>query len=314
MYSFQLIFWFITYSILIASTTISIGAAPSGLRRGYRACILTNLSILLMVISVSLVFFFYSLSRLDSEGWSSFIFQFLFYLGVSSATLFSLEIPNTVFPDAENKKTIRPFALIVILFFTAHLISFLLVMIVVEHGPVVSLINGIFQLGILSLFFLSSIRVAVKLAVSWKSGRLWIRIILSIVCIIFILAVFSIDVAYGIWSKIHSHRELSLFYVFPAFLTVLSILLTSYTVYSVRQKTARGRSSTYALKSYRLSSREIEVASLITEGRSYQEAADSLYVSLATVQSHIKSIYRKTGVNSKIELANLCNNGGSSSV
>jgi DNA-binding CsgD family transcriptional regulator len=188
-------------------------------------------------------------------------------------------------------------------------------MIVVDTSRIIILINGIFQLGILSLFFLSSIRVAVKLAVSWKSGKLLMRIILSIVFIIFILAVFSIDVAYGVWSKIHSQRELSLFYVFPAFLTILSILLTAYTVFSVRKNNAeRSGSSIDALKTYGLSPRELEVASLITEGRSYKEAADKLCVSLATVQSHIKSIYRKTGVSSKIELANLCKNGGPLSV
>ncbi|MCB0711901.1 MAG: helix-turn-helix transcriptional regulator [Ignavibacteriae bacterium] len=42
--------------------------------------------------------------------------------------------------------------------------------------------------------------------------------------------------------------------------------------------------------------REQQILILEMEGRSYQEIADMLYVSLNTVQSHIRSVYRKAGV------------------
>ncbi len=48
-----------------------------------------------------------------------------------------------------------------------------------------------------------------------------------------------------------------------------------------------------------LSPRETDVADLLCQGKSYKEIADLLYVSLSTVQTHVKNIYRKTKVNSK---------------
>lgn len=48
-----------------------------------------------------------------------------------------------------------------------------------------------------------------------------------------------------------------------------------------------------------LSPRETDVADLLCLGKSYKEIADILYISLSTVQTHVKNIYRKTKVNSK---------------
>ena len=61
------------------------------------------------------------------------------------------------------------------------------------------------------------------------------------------------------------------------------------------------------LKEKGISAREEEVVKLLVKGLSYKEIAGELFISLPTVQSHIGRIYRKTGVNSKIELINLLN-------
>jgi DNA-binding CsgD family transcriptional regulator len=56
---------------------------------------------------------------------------------------------------------------------------------------------------------------------------------------------------------------------------------------------------------YGLTAREREIVEQIGAGRSNQEIADRLFVSLATVKDHNHNIFRKTGVRSRLELANL---------
>ncbi|MFN3691238.1 MAG: LuxR C-terminal-related transcriptional regulator, partial [Fimbriimonadales bacterium] len=46
-------------------------------------------------------------------------------------------------------------------------------------------------------------------------------------------------------------------------------------------------------KPVRLTKREIEVLSLIAQGRSSQEVADALFVSKRTVDFHLANIYEK---------------------
>ena len=52
-----------------------------------------------------------------------------------------------------------------------------------------------------------------------------------------------------------------------------------------------------------LSEREIEVARTIAKGRTNQEIADELFISLGTVKSHLTSIQNKLGVRNRVEIA-----------
>jgi DNA-binding CsgD family transcriptional regulator len=54
---------------------------------------------------------------------------------------------------------------------------------------------------------------------------------------------------------------------------------------------------------YRLSAREREVAALALRGRTNAEIGAQLYLSSYTVQDHLKNIFDKTGVGSRMELA-----------
>lgn len=54
-----------------------------------------------------------------------------------------------------------------------------------------------------------------------------------------------------------------------------------------------------------LSPREREVASLLLDGLTYQEIGERLFISLATVKTHVDRIYKKTGAGNKMELAKL---------
>jgi LuxR family maltose regulon positive regulatory protein len=49
-----------------------------------------------------------------------------------------------------------------------------------------------------------------------------------------------------------------------------------------------------------LSGREIEVLQSLARGLSYEEIGQQLFLSLNTIQSHVKSIYRKLLVNKRV--------------
>jgi LuxR family maltose regulon positive regulatory protein len=62
-----------------------------------------------------------------------------------------------------------------------------------------------------------------------------------------------------------------------------------------------GRSPTSTLPSAALSDRELDVLRLLAAGESYKEMGQKLFLSLNTVQFHIKSIYRKLQVNKRMQ-------------
>jgi DNA-binding CsgD family transcriptional regulator len=53
---------------------------------------------------------------------------------------------------------------------------------------------------------------------------------------------------------------------------------------------------------YRITPREHEVIVLLNKGLSTREMAEILFVSPATVKTHLHNIYEKTGVKSRYEL------------
>ncbi len=60
------------------------------------------------------------------------------------------------------------------------------------------------------------------------------------------------------------------------------------------------------ISSDELTQRELEVIKKLAEGKSYQEIADELFVSIDTVRQHTKSIYSKTGFHSNVQLISAC--------
>jgi Response regulator containing a CheY-like receiver domain and an HTH DNA-binding domain len=56
------------------------------------------------------------------------------------------------------------------------------------------------------------------------------------------------------------------------------------------------------ISSYGFSERELEVLKLLVEGKTNIEIGDSLCISVNTVKSHVKSIYRKSEVSNRVQL------------
>lgn len=68
----------------------------------------------------------------------------------------------------------------------------------------------------------------------------------------------------------------------------------------------RGLSSTIVARdaaSFRISEREWQVVNLLLEGKTNQEIADLLFISLSTVKTHLKNIFEKTGTRNRMEVA-----------
>lgn len=59
---------------------------------------------------------------------------------------------------------------------------------------------------------------------------------------------------------------------------------------------------------YGLSGRELEIAELISQGRSNQEIGRALFISENTVKKHANSLYRKLGITSRTQLLHLMYN------
>jgi DNA-binding NarL/FixJ family response regulator len=66
-------------------------------------------------------------------------------------------------------------------------------------------------------------------------------------------------------------------------------------------------SGTKTKDKYELTAKENQVLRLISEGNSYNEAADLLGISIDGIRFHIKRIYKKMGVNNRIEALNKWN-------
>lgn len=55
-------------------------------------------------------------------------------------------------------------------------------------------------------------------------------------------------------------------------------------------------------QNYQLSERERQVATLLVQGRSYQQIGEALHISLPTVKTHVSNVYKKCGTSSRSEL------------
>jgi NarL family two-component system response regulator LiaR len=73
---------------------------------------------------------------------------------------------------------------------------------------------------------------------------------------------------------------------------------------SLRNTTGLFQPVKFVVGDHRLSEREVEVLILISKGLLYKEIARALLISINTVKNHLKSVYKKMGVQNKTEAIN----------
>jgi DNA-binding CsgD family transcriptional regulator len=60
----------------------------------------------------------------------------------------------------------------------------------------------------------------------------------------------------------------------------------------------------YIFTEYSLSKREQELFVLVAEGKTNEEIADELFISIKTVKHHIYNVFQKMGVKNRLQLIN----------
>lgn len=305
----QMIFWFIAYSILIAGTVL---AATAHFRsRTFRTytILALEISLLIMVLSASLIYYIYQLTLLDTDRNLISFMQWFFFLGITGAGFFTYHLPEAFSSKKRRTKVhlLLPSALLI--GFVLYTVMAILTSFISIGELNLTILYGGSQFLIFSLFFIFSLITHIRLAEMWQNKN---RVLKGIVLwggILFLLLVFFMDILYGTYDKIQGNRELSLFFLLPVYSTFLSVLFSAYLSRTLfKSKTHTERIDRRKISSCGISARELEVIKLLIDGNSYQGIADELHISLATIQSHIRNIYRKTAVNSKIELINYCCN------
>ncbi|MCP4572545.1 MAG: response regulator transcription factor [bacterium] len=69
-------------------------------------------------------------------------------------------------------------------------------------------------------------------------------------------------------------------------------------------------SVTATIREMDLNRREGEIAALVARGLTNDEIAAELFVSVKTVKNNVSSVYRKTGLRNRVELANFLQRRG----
>jgi DNA-binding NarL/FixJ family response regulator len=83
---------------------------------------------------------------------------------------------------------------------------------------------------------------------------------------------------------------------------VTQLLWSTSKTFLIRQAAGRRSSASFLAPADSLSRRECEVLSLVSDGLSAQAIGDRLSISERTVESHVRSGYRKLGIKSRIDL------------
>jgi len=134
-----------------------------------------------------------------------------------------------------------------------------------------------------------------------KDARAFLNVLVAIIAVfapLFILEDFigAIDAFYS-----------SLGLTWPSFILyefLVSLAGIRFAISSLRKMrpTAAPTAASSLLVERGLSKREIDVAVLLLERRSYKEIAESLFISMPTVKSHVYHIFGKLGINTRAEL------------
>lgn len=93
----------------------------------------------------------------------------------------------------------------------------------------------------------------------------------------------------------------------PLFMFTINVLcmIFSFKYFNQPVYYSRNNLTDYFAEKFGISKRECEIISLVLQGESNELIKDKLFISIKTVESHLYSCYKKTGVKNRIQLMNL---------
>lgn len=96
---------------------------------------------------------------------------------------------------------------------------------------------------------------------------------------------------------------------YSAFSLILAVIVIRWNIKALIKKEIYQSEETFDgfRKSYTITPREWDVIEELRKGKSRNDIADSLYISVRTVDRHLNNIYRKCDVRNPVELLNLLN-------
>lgn len=129
--------------------------------------------------------------------------------------------------------------------------------------------------------------------------------IFSIGSFVFLPGIIFIDIFYNEFSFIqrfvpYRFHTVSIYYPFLCFFEILESIIIGR-----RNRHSMPAATNEFKEAYGISPRESEVLQLLIKGKSYQDIAEELFISLSTVKTHISKIYKKTSVINKVELIHI---------
>lgn len=132
------------------------------------------------------------------------------------------------------------------------------------------------------------------------------RQIVGLMALLFLPLFILIDIIriIDIFEMLHISRTIL---VVPVFFTVWSLFFIHEDIISVIYKKHK-RSYKDFYDTFKFTPRERETGELLIKGFTYEEISKKLFVSKETIKTHIKNIYTKTEVSSKIQLINKIDN------
>ena len=134
-----------------------------------------------------------------------------------------------------------------------------------------------------------------------KIGSKFLRksIIIFIVFSAFFIPLFLLDIAYFEYA-----------YALPLYMSILNLMFIKFSLVFFQQPSyIKDEKITKAFKeTYRITEREGEIINMILTGLSHKETSKKLFISVKTVGNHIQNIYKKLGINNKLQLLNLIQN------
>lgn len=123
----------------------------------------------------------------------------------------------------------------------------------------------------------------------------------------FILLLF---ISYAVWvllsiGAIQIHGQWRHLIIFSYYLTLFIPTIYLYRNRKLFHDTESGNKDVFSfLQQYEFTPREKELIILLLEGKSNQEISDSLFISLQTTKNYVSKIYRKAGLNSRVQFVN----------